>query len=66
MKRTASAVSFVCAGREDDQVCADGEPAGSDQTVQVLPTCGAQQEGPAGGGRGPLLLEPQERSGNEL
>lgn len=51
------------AGR-DDQVCADGEPAGSDQTVQVLPASGAQQEGPAGGWRGALLLEPQERAGN--
>lgn len=48
----------------DDQVCADGEPAGSDQTVPVLPGSGAQQEGPARSGRGALLLEPQERPGN--
>lgn len=47
----------------DDQVCADGEPAGSDQTVQVLPGSGAQQEGPARSWRGALLLEPQERPG---
>lgn len=53
----------VCLWSEDDQVRADGEPAGSDQTVQVLPTRGTEQEGGAGGRRGPLLLEPQEGPG---
>lgn len=55
-----------CSQARDDQVCADGEPAGSDQTVQVLPASGAQQEGPAGGWRGSVLLEPQERAGTAL
>lgn len=48
---------------EDDKVRADGEPAGSDQAVQVLSARGAEQEGGAGGRRGPLLPEPQERPG---
>lgn len=41
-------MSYMCPGSEDDKVCADGEPAGSDQTVQILPTCGVEQEGTAG------------------
>lgn len=53
----------VCRLKRDDQVRADGEPAGSDPTVQVLPAGGAQQEVSAGDRRGALLPEPPERAG---
>lgn len=66
VKAALVTVTFVCLWSDDDQVCADGEPAGADQTVPVLPTCGAEQKGPAGGRRGPLLPEPQEGSGDGL
>lgn len=48
---------------QDDKVRADGEPAGSDPTVPVLSTRGAEQESGAGVRCGPLLPEPQERPG---
>lgn len=60
----------VCVSRtprpENDPVPADGEPAGADQAVPLLPPCGARSEGPAGGRRGPLLLGPQEGPGDRL
>lgn len=49
---------------ENDQVLADGEPAGPDQVVPILPPCGARSEGPAGGRRGSLLLGPHEGPGD--
>lgn len=54
----------LCHWAENDQVRADGEPAGADQAVPVLPPCGAQSAGPAGGRRGPLLLGSHEGSGD--
>lgn len=51
---------------ENDQVLADGEPAGADQVVPILPPCGARSEGPAGGRRGSLLLGPHEGPGDRL
>lgn len=51
---------------ENDQVLADGEPAGADQVVPLLPPRGARSEGPAGGRRGSLLLGPHEGPGDRL
>lgn len=53
-------------GQQNDQVLADGEPAGADQVVPILPPCGARSEGPAGGRRGSLLLGPHEGPGDRL
>lgn len=53
----------LCHWAENDQVRADGKPAGADQAVPVLPPCGAQSESPAGGRRGPLLLGSHEGAG---
>lgn len=48
---------------QDDQVCSDGEPAGSDPVVPVLRARGVEQESGSGGRRRPLLPEPQEGPG---
>lgn len=61
--RKTAAVSLCFLFDRDDQVCADGESARSNPTVQVLPASRAQQEVPARGRRGALLPEPQKRPG---